>query len=67
MLPCGVKTFSLDDHLRRLRFMETLNNIISTLASAPPEALVAIVSLGAMFFMFMIIKAFFSLLEKKWN
>ncbi len=47
--------------------METLNNIISTLASAPPEALVAIVSLGAMLFIFMIIKVFFSFLEKKWN
>lgn len=47
--------------------METLKNIISTLASAPPEALVAIVSLGAMFFIFMIIKVFFSFLEKKWN
>lgn len=47
--------------------METLNNIISTLASASPEALVAIVSLGAMFFILMIIKVFFSFLEKKWN
>lgn len=47
--------------------METLNNIISTLASAPPETLVAIVALGAMFFIFMIIKTFFSFLEKKWN
>ncbi|SAD57500.1 Uncharacterised protein [Enterobacter kobei] len=47
--------------------METLNNVISTLASAPPEALVAIVSLGAMFFMFMIIKLFFSFLERKWH
>lgn len=47
--------------------MEALNNIISTLASAPPEALVAIVSLGSMLFIFMIIKAFISILEKKWN
>lgn len=47
--------------------MKTLNNIISTLASAPPETLVAIVSLGAMFFIFMIIMVFFSFLEKKWH
>jgi len=47
--------------------MEALNNIISTLASAPPETLVAIVALGGMLFMFLIIKTFISFLDKKWN
>ena len=47
--------------------MENLKSIISALASTPPEALIAIVSLASMFFIFMIVKIFFSLLEKKWR
>ena len=47
--------------------LETLNNLLVTLTSAKPEVLVSVVSLGAMVFMYMIIKLFISLLDRKWG
>lgn len=38
-----------------------------TLTSAKPEVLVSVVSLGEMVFMYMIIKLFISLLDRKWG
>ena len=45
--------------------METLNQIILALASAPPEALMAIVVIGEMVFIYLIIKALISIIENR--
>lgn len=47
--------------------LEPLNNLLVTLTSAKPEVLVSVVSLGAMVFIYMIIKLFISLLGQKWG
>ncbi len=45
--------------------METLSAILSNLNAASPIALVAIIALSAMYFMYMIIKLFIGIIDKK--
>ncbi len=45
--------------------MDTLNHIVLTLVSAPPEALVAIVAIGEMVFIYLILKVFISIFKSE--
>lgn len=45
--------------------MADLNHIVLALVSAPPEALVAIVAIGEMLFMYLILKAFISIFKSE--